>query len=333
MAEQGLTTYYSLLRLAGIKGVPAKTLFERNPIIRDAPVLPANEKMGHSGSRPSSLPSPAFRKVSGYTTPATAAWSPFTEDISIVDGGSAIPEDVVRIEGAEKLVYIEMAHREAFIQAIANHWLQGTTATAPEKYRSFHERYLTPDDESGSNSPENPASTADVNVYDAGGNGSDTTSIWFFRWGPQQAHVITPTNDPQMGIRDKDQGLVEQWSTNTWRNVYLKKWEWWHGLCVPNQKCVARIRNIESSLASIDTSLITLIYRCLNEGMSEGMGTIYMYIPPRLKTHFDVMANAKQNVIYSKENPYQQMMMMFAGTVPVQVCDAIPITETAVSAA
>src|SRR5512146_1956907 len=89
MSEQSLATYYSLLGLQGIKGTPAKTLFEKNPIVKDAPVIQGNEKMGHAGSRDSSIPAPAFRKLNAYKTPGVAHWSPWHEDISIAYGASA----------------------------------------------------------------------------------------------------------------------------------------------------------------------------------------------------------------------------------------------------
>lgn len=334
MPEQSLTTYYSLLGLHGIKGKPAEVLFEKNPIVRMMPVLPSNEKMGHSGSRLSSMPAPTFRKVSGYTTPGVATWSPFTEDISIVDGSCLVPQDVIRIEGWQKMIYAERAHRQGFIQAIAGHWFNGDVVTAPEKYRSLNERYKTPDNDTASNSPEDPdtSTAAQVNVYDNGGSGSDTCSMWFIRPGPEQVHAITPTGDPQMGIVEVDDGLIVQWSGATKRKVYSKTWEWWHGLAVPDQRCVARLRNIESGLDSISSDMILNIFRILNEGMTSGTGTIWIFIPPRLKTHFDWLAVNKQNVWYSRENPWGANMLMWNGEYPILTCDKLTLTETAVAA-
>jgi len=332
--EQGLSTYYSLLGLAGIKGRVVKTMFEKNPPLKDAPVFPANEKMGHTGTRATSLPAPTVRKVSGYVTPTTAQMSPYSEDISIFDGACAVPADVIKLEGASKMVTMEALHREGFGQGVMNWWFYGDNSTKPEYFRSFGQRYKTPDNNDSTYSPENPdtSTAADVNVYDAEGTGSDTCSIWFFRWGAEQVHVITPTGDTGHGIVETDNGREKQWSSDTWRYVYTKEWEWWHGLAVPNQKCVARIRNIESSIDSISASLKKLIFRCVNEGLTEGNGTIWMYIPRRLKTHFDVLLEAKQNVTFSRDNPYNVEMPMWGGTIPIQTCDALTITETAVAA-
>jgi len=339
MATQVLSTYYNLVTLGAIKeGSPiATTLKEKNPIIYDAIVLPANEKMGHTGTRVTVLPEGGFRKVGGYKTSQVAQYTPFRDDIAIFDGASVVPDDVKRLEGAAKVAMTEQQHREGYLQGIANHWFNGDSSTTPEKFDGFGVRYNTPDNDTGSNTPENPdtSTAAQVNVYDAGGTGSDTMSIWFMRWGAGQVHIITPLNDPQYGLREIDKGKVEEKENgvaNSWRDVWKKEWEWWHGLCVPNQQCVARIRNIESAIASIDATLKKTIFRCLNEGMIHGSGTIWMYIPRRMKTHFDVLLEAKQNVTFSRDNPYNVEMPMWGGTVPIQTCDALGITETAVTA-
>ncbi len=333
MATQTMTTYYSLLGLHGITGEVAETIFEKNPIVRDAPIFPGNEKMGHKGSRTTSLPAPTFRKVGGYTTPGTATWTPYTEDISIVDGASVVPKDVLRIEGASKLVYLERAHREGFVQSIAGHWFNGSVATAPEKYKSFNERYQTPDNGDSTYSPESPdpSTAADPNVYDGGGTGSDTFSVWFFRWGPEQVHLISPANDPQQGITEVDEGIQKQWSTSTFRNVYVKTWEWWHGICIANLKTVARLRNNESSLDTVSNTLILNMMRVINEGI-EGTGPVWIYVPPRAMTMFQWLATNKQNVTYERDNPWGRPLFMFQGEHPIQSCQKLGLAEAAVAA-
>lgn len=339
MAERLLSEYYNLVTLGAIKDgqQPATTLKEKNPIVYDAIVIKANEKMGHEGTRVTVLPAGGFRRVGGYKTSQVAQYTPYKEDIAIFDGAAVVPDDVYKIEGAAKVAAVEQQHREGYWQGIANHWINGDSSVTPEKFDGFYVRYNTPDNDGGSNSPENPdtSTAAQVNVYDAGGTGSDTMSILFIRWGIEQVHIITPFNNPQYGLTEIDKGKVEEKQNgvaNSWRDVWKKEWEWWHGLCIPNHQCVARIRNIESSLSSIDATLKKLIFRCLNEGMTKGTGTIWMYIPRRMKTHFDVLLEAKQNVIFSRDNPYNVEMPMWGGTIPIQTCDCMGITESAVAA-
>lgn len=342
MATQTLGTYYNLVTLGVIKeGSPINnSLEEKNPVVLDAVVSEANEKMGHTGSRVLALPGATIRKVSAYKTPNTGTLGPYHDDISIFSGASVVPDDVRKIEGAAKVAQLEMLHREGFMQSVANHWFYGTSATTPEKFDGLGVRYNTPDNDTGSNSPENPDTTtaAQVNVYDAGGTGSDTMSIWFIKWGREQCNIITPPGDPQYGMVEEDLGRIQEQDVTAATNngatrwVWRKEWEWWHGIGIGNPQCVARIRNIESGMDNISATLKKTIYRCLNEAMIHGTGTTFMYIPLRMKTHFDVLLEAKQNVIFSKDNPYNVEMMSWGGKVPIRPCQCLSITETAVAA-
>ena len=337
-----LANYYNLTTAGAIKDGSRLDvmLSEKNPMIRDMAVVAANEKMGHTGTRVTSLATGAFRKVSGFKTPGTSTFTPYHDDISIFYGQSVVPDDVKRIEGAAKVALMESTHEEGYWQGIARHLIEGNSATTPEKYDGLGVRYNTPDNCGGSYDFTNPDpdTAAQVNVIDAGGAGSDTMSIWFLRHGEGQVNLITPLNDPQYGLTMKDKGLVEEYdatvATNPQgsRDVWKKEWEWWHGLTVGNHKCVARIRNIESSLDAIDATIKRYIYQVFEELMTEGTGTIWMYCPRRMMTMFQILLEAKQNVIFSKDNPYDTEMLMWAGKSPIQSCDSLSITETVVDA-
>ena len=341
MATQTLATYYNLITLGVIKegSMIVNSLREKNPMVFDAVVRASNEKMGHTGTRVLSLPSATIRKVSAFITPTTARLGPYHDDISIFSEASSVPDDVRRIEGAAKVQMLDDLAEEGFMQSVANHWINGDSATTPEKFDGFAKRYNTPDNDGGSNSPEDPdtSTAAQVNVYDAKGTGSDLMSIWFMKWGREQVDVITPFGDPQFGMTFRDFGQIHEQdmtsSTNDGasRLVWRKQWEWWHGLSIGNQQCVARIRNIESSIDAVDTGLKKLIFRVLNEGMIQGTGTIWMYIPLRMKTHFDILLESKQNVIFSRDNPYNVSMPMWGGTVPIRPSQALTTTESRVA--
>ena len=341
MSTETLANYYNLITAGAIKDGSRLDvmLSEKNPMPRDMAVFAANEKMGHTGTRVTSLATGAFRKVSGFKTPGTSTFTPYHDDISIFYGQSVVPDDVKRLEGAAKVALIESTHEEGYWQGIARHIIEGDSATTPEKYDGLGVRYNTPDDGSGSYDATNPdpSTAAQVNVLSAGGTGNDTMSIWFMRHGEGQIGLITPMNDPQYGLTMKDKGLMEESDATSatnpqgTRDIWKKEWEWWHGLSVGNHKCVGRIRNIESSLDSIDSSLKRLIYQMFEELMTEGTGTIWMYCPRRMMTHFQILLEAKMNVIFSADNPYGVAMNMWAGKSPIQSCDSLSITETAVT--
>ena len=56
-----------------------------------------------------------------------------------------------------------------------------------------------------------------------------------------------------------------------------------------------------------------------------------MFVPRRIMTHFMIMAEAKQNVIYDRNNPYDTPMYRF-GDMMIQQDDSILLTETRVAA-
>ena len=343
MAEQGLSARYNSLTYSQLthNNLPltsAKNLFETNHMLADATVQEANEVLGHTGTRQSSLPTPQIVKVGDYWTGSVAQWSKFHDDISIFRDTIIVPKDVETLHGAGRVSQVEDSHKEGFGQGVQNHLIYGSSAADPEKFDGLDVRYTTPDDGGGSNSELNPASTADYGVWDAGGTGSDTTSIWFIQWGQLKTSLITPFQDPQMGIKITDMGLQKQENTSsvTSENVphrwaFYTELEWMLGLSIYDLRGVARLRNIESSIDAIDVGLKKQIIEIQTEAF-KGPEMVWMYVPPRIETHMKIMAESKTNVMYSKDNPYDIKLLTWDQS-PIRRVDAINLTETAVAAA
>jgi len=339
--ESGLSARYNMATFSQLihnndQLTPARNLVETNLMLSDAYVMEANEVLGHTGSRQTTLPTPQIVKVGAYWSGSVAQWAKFHDDISIFRDTIVIPQDVEKLNGTASVSEAEESHKEGFGQGVQNHLIYGTSVADPEKFDGLDVRYKTPDDESGSNDQLDPASTADYGVWDAGGTGSDTTSIWFIQWGPQKAGLITPFQDPQMGIKITDMGLQKEVDSVT-SNATSHRWsyytelEWWLGLSIFDIRAVARLRNIEASIDSLDLGIIKQITQILTEAF-RGPETVWMYVPPRMETHMKIMAQNKQNVMFSKENPYQVPLLMWDNS-PIRRCESILLTETAVAAA
>lgn len=351
--------YYNMLSVSPLLkdnkfNPPARNLFRANTMITDAVVQQANEIMGHTGSYGTYVPTAGVIKVGGYRTTTSAAWGTFRDDISLFTDASAVPKDTVDLQGTSWLSEEENAKANAFGQACEMHLLYGTSgpttdtiivngtsttpAAAPEKYTGLAARYRTPDNgDSGYNAMNpDPKTAAQRGVWSAEGTGTNTTSIWFVRWGKRAASLITPLNDPQYGLKIDDLGLQTQWSSDTYRQVYVKQFEWKHGLSIyPGEyggAHVARLRNIETGLDDDNTGLKTIIYQIIEEYFLGAMEGVMMYVPPRLKTIFDVLYEAKQNVQFTLENPYALAPENWAGKVFIRTCRSININETAVAA-
>jgi len=344
-------TYYNMLSISplfknGQFNPPATNLFRANNLIGDAVVQAANDKMGHTGSYGVYAGTGGeFIKVGGYRTASTVAWGTFKDDISIFSDASIVPKDNVDLSGAEWLAQ-EQAEKANYLgQSIENHLLYGTngptadtrggvTATSsPEKYTGLGARYRVPD----ASDPIVPTGTgAQKGVWDAEGSGTDTTSIWFIRWGKRAVSLITPSNDPQFGLQIRDLGLEKQWSGATYREVYMKQFEWKHGLSIyPGSNGgnhVARLRNIESALSYNNSGLKALIFQIIEEYFLNDTEGVMMYVPPRINTICDILFESKGNVEFTRANPYELAPKSWSGKVFMRTCRAISIAETAVTA-
>jgi len=84
-------------------------------------------------------------------------------------------------------------------------------------------------------------------VIDAGGSGSDNTSVWFVQWGMDATHLIYPKNS-MAGISRKDHG--EQRVLDGAGDAFYafeETFRWNLGLVVRDFRKVVRIANIDSS--------------------------------------------------------------------------------------
>ena len=93
---------------------------------------------------------------------------------------------------------------------------------------------------------------------------------------------------------------------------------------------MARIRNIESDLADIDADLWKKMVEARNN--MKGSETVWCYVNSKIFTHLDILTADKNNVKYSRDNPYGTPLLMFRD-MPIRKCDALLETETAVAAA
>lgn len=303
-------------------------LSEDNPILGDMPIYPGNEKLGYKGTRETSLPTPQIIKVGDGWDASKAEWAAFHETISMFKDRIDIPRDVLRIQPnpARKREIIRGRHIEGFGQGVANHLIYGTSTATPEKFDGLGIRYKTPD----ASNPINPTN-GQYGVYDMGGSGSDTSSIWLIQWAEDKVCGLSPQNDPQVGLRMTDEGLQYVTAENSKpRQDYRDELEWDLGLKVEDYRGVARIRNIESALTAIDADLWKKIVEARNN--FKGSETVWMYVNGKIFTHLDILTADKQNVKYSDKNPYGKPLLMFRD-IPIRKCDALLETETAVAAA
>lgn len=335
--ELGLDTRYNLIDM--LKLVKdnrfisfAEVLTEKNPLLFDFPTLPANGILSHEGSREVSLPTPQIIKVGAGHDSSTVRWDNYKEEISIFVDRVVIPKHTADLQPdfAAFRAKAEDRHAEGFGQGVCNHVIYGTSVASPEKFDGLDVRYSVPD----STDPTNPSSSsADFAVFDAGGSGSDTMSMWLIQPGLDKIHFITPINDPNMGLQmDASNGLVYATDaiSGKERQEYRTELEWKIGLNIVDIRSCARIRNIESAVSNLDASVLQLVFQAEEETF-KGSEQIFLYCPKRMMTFFHIMAEAKMNVIYDRNNIYD-IPLYRIGKILIRPMDALLITETSVAA-
>lgn len=343
MSELDLGTRYNLIDNLKLvqdgKFVPwAETLTENNPLLFDLAIQPATGILSDQGSRETSLPTPQIIRVGEGHVSSTVRWDTFKENISIFVDRADIPKHVLDLQ-PDKLAFrakVEDRHMEGFGQGVTNHMFYGTSVATPEKFDGLDVRYNVPD----ATDPTNPSSaSADPFVFDAGGTGSDTMSVWLIQHGLDKIKGITPINDPMMGIEKTDSGLVYDDTDTTYtlvdaarkkRQTWRTEFEWKIGLSVVDMRAVARVRNIETAIANLDTGFLQLIFQAEDE-VFKGAGQVFAYVPKRMLTFLHIMAEAKQNVTYDTNNIYG-IPLFRIGNILIRPTDALNLTEDAVAA-
>lgn len=307
----------------------AQTLARKNPIVKEVPIIEANQPLIHVGSRQKSLPTVGKRAINDGVVTAAHKEEPITAPMSLFETFSKVDEELLRLAGANAAQFRQRkdaAFIEAMTQAVADEIFYGNVGDDALGFNGLATMF-----DSSTVYP-NGDSSWWYNVQLAGGSGSDTTSIWAIEWGEDKCHLIYPKGT-QAGIEINDLG--KQWvdgvTTSSKFVAYVTQFKWRCGLFVADERCVQRIANVEVSGSSNifdDDQLITALNRL--PGMGEDPMT-RIYVNRAIRTQMDIRVKDKNNVNYNTVNDAFGKPVLYFRGVPVQVCDAIVSTETAIS--
>jgi hypothetical protein len=336
MTEANIGSVYTLLDLIkmmdpnnGRLQFVAQTLARKNPIVREVPILEANQALTHIQNRQTSLPTVYKRAINDGVLKSAHKETPVTAPMSLFETMSQIDEEILRLAGANAAAVRQRkdaAFIEAMTQSVADEIIYGSVGDDVLGFNGLATMF------NSSTAYPNDDTTWYYNVQLAGGSGSDTTSIWVVEWGADKAHLIYPKGT-QAGIEINDLGkqLVSGVTASTQFVAYVTQFKWRCGLFVADERCVQRIANIETTGSTSifdDDTLITALNRL--PGMGEDPGT-RIYCNRTVRTQMDIRVKDKQNVNYNTvADAFGKPVMYFRG-VPVQVVDAILNNETAIS--
>jgi hypothetical protein len=212
-------------------------LKENNAILDDAVAMECNMGTKHRTTVRTGLPSVTWGKFYQGISQSKSTTAQVDDATGFVEQLSSIDTRLLDISGNRNAVRLTEAQAslEAIAQEVASTLIYGNDGTDPTKFLGLAPRF---------------ADLAAVNggqIVDAGGTGSDNTSIWFVTWGDNQCHTLYPSGTAG-GVTRKDKG--EQRTVDGSNNPYFVEEELFcqHiGLTVRDWRYVSRVANIDVS--------------------------------------------------------------------------------------
>jgi len=311
-------------RLAPDRGTLAiaEVLEEEWPIFTHLPWVEANDNMSHREARRLSLPTPSWRKVNSGVAVTASRTTPVIDTIGLCEDYSEIDVEIINAFKDRKQARITeaRAHLAGMRQEMDATLLYGSTNTTPEEFNGLATRMSS-------------LVTA-ANVLNAGGSGSDLTSIYVVMPGVDKVFMVYPRNSA-LGIQQQDLGEVTVSDATTskastsqfqaYRDHFVVK----AGLVVKDDRCIGRIANIETTGTTNifdEDDLITLIHR-----MPKGLKHIYVNDTIAIQMHKAM--KDKNNVSFEPgkgDGLFGQEVARCLGN-PIYKADEILITESAIS--
>lgn len=297
-------------------------LMDMNPILDDAIAVECNKGTTHLHTVRTGLPTVTWGRLyqgipnSKGTTAQVEDTTGFVEGLSTVDKRLL---DLSTNEGAVRMSEAQ-AYLEAMSNEVASKIFYGNTATDPEEFMGLAPRF-------------NELSASNGNqIIDAGGTGTDNTSIWFVTWGDNQCNLLYPKGT-QAGLQRDDMG--EQRVLDAGGNAYYAKEEkftWNVGLAVKDWRYVSRIANVDLGAGVALYDFMRKAYYQLQNRRVAG-GKICIYCNRDVLETLDALAtNAGATDNFVRLTPMQiegKEVMTYRG-IPIRETDALINTEARV---
>ncbi len=212
-------------------------LAETNLILDDIVWIEGNMPTGHKFTLRTSRPALTWRQMNQGVPPTKGGTSQFTEVCGSLSGYNEVDRKVAAFNGNTAEFRLSEA-RGTFEKAnedFAGALIYGDVLANPEKMTGIIPRYAS------------KSGTTATRIIDAGGTGSDNTSILLVGWGAESVFGIYPKGS-KAGLTFEDKGLVTLLdASNNPLEGYRSYFEWDTGLCVKNWKYIVRIANIDVS--------------------------------------------------------------------------------------
>lgn len=323
MSYKDMTTLHTIGELRqrmdpdGMLADIAEVIDEFNDFDADIPWMEANDKTSHLFTKRVSYGTPSIRRFNQGVTPSKTTTGQDREVIMMTEDWSEIDRKLADVGGnPEGYRYQEdIGFAESFSQAVPGYYFYGTGQS--EEILGLANRMNDLDLS---------------NTFDAGGTGSQLSSIYLVDWG-MDVFGIYPTGSVA-GLDWEDKGIETKESSTTLMEVYRSRWCWDFGLVVRDTRKIARVANIDvsSPSAASPDAIDNVIIHALNK-MPRGMrgSGVTMYCNSDVMTILDILVKDKTNMNYDWSDKFGRPVRAFRDMIPIRQVDQILSTEDQVT--
>jgi hypothetical protein len=298
--------------------VIVELLSQTNEILDDMRWVEGNLPTGHRTSVRTGLPQGTWRQLNYGVQPTKSTTAQVTDTCGMLETYSEMDKALADLNGntAEFRLSEDKAFLEGLSQQMAQTLFYGDTAATPEKYMGLAPRYNS------------LAAPNGGNIIDAGGTGSDNTSIWLVVWSDLTVHGIFPKGS-KAGLQMRDLGEQTLLDTNSNKyQGYRTHYKWDAGLTVRDWRYAVRIANVDVS--NLDggsaADLVTLMIRATHKVPSLKTGQPVFYMNRTGRQHLDLQAATKDNVMLKISEFEGRPVREFLG-IPIRTCDQLSNAE------
>ena len=312
----------------------AELLSQTNDVLEDCVFTEGNLPTGHRVVIRTGLPTVYWRMLNAGVPTSKSTTAQVDESCGMMEARSHIDVRLAKLNG--NTAAFRLSEDTAFIEAMnqlqCETLFYGNPGVDPKTYLGLATRYGTI---SGAGNAQN--------ILDAGGTGSDNTSVYLVVWGDQTVFCPFPKGS-QAGLQHKDLG--EESVPDADGNYYQALrtlYQWENGLVVKDWRYVVRICNIDvtdlvgltgTQATSASTELIKLMSRAIDRIPNLNMGRAAFYGNRTVSSLLRIMALQKSTSALGIKDSINQFgqagkQLDFLG-IPVRKVDRLLNTEARV---
>ena len=301
-------------------------LSQTSSIVTDATVVECNEGSVHKTTVRNGLPEAEFRKFYQGVSCSKGEYTQVQDATGMLEVYSEIDKALADLNNdtAQFRLNESLAFLEAMTQTVERNVFYGNKDTNPAGFDGLANRY---------NKISSDKNSIGYYVIDAGGKGSNNTSIWFVTWGDLHSHLIYPKGS-KAGLQREDKGAqTKQLGDGKMYEVYRDHYKWDVGLTVRDYRSTCRIANIDTTKLNTNdmTDLLKLMVQAYHKIKTHNKtGRTFIYCNSEVETALHTQVLNKSNIYLTSSEPAGKPILNFLG-IPVSTCDVILNTEEKVA--